>query len=78
MLIDIRMKDMDGITLLKEIKKLDKDAEAVMVSAVEDLNVIEEAKRYGARGYLTKPLVLDELEKVVMEQARWIKTGKKT
>lgn len=77
-LIDVKMEGMDGITLLKEIKKINKDAETIMVSAIEDLNVIEEAKRHGAKEYITKPLVLDELEKTVLEKAKWIESQKKT
>jgi DNA-binding NtrC family response regulator len=72
-LIDVKMEGMDGVALLKEIKKVDPKAEAIMVSAVEDVDVIEEAKRQGAAEYITKPLVLEELEKVVLERAKWIK-----
>lgn len=76
-LIDVKMEGMDGVTLLKKIKKIDKNAETIMVSAIEDMDVIEEAKRQGARDYITKPLVLEELEKTVLEKARWIETQKK-
>ena len=77
-LIDVKMEGMDGVMLLKEIKKIDKDAETIMVSAIEDLDVIEEARRHGAKEYITKPLVLEELEKTVIEKAKWIQTQKKT
>jgi len=72
-LVDVKMEDMDGVALLKEIKAINKDAEVIMVSAIEDLDVIQEAKRQGAREYITKPLVLEELEKVVLEKAKWIR-----
>ncbi|MBI4335484.1 MAG: response regulator [Candidatus Omnitrophica bacterium] len=75
--IDVRMHGMDGIAFLKEIKKINKDVEAIMVSAVEDADVIQEAKRHGASRYITKPLVLEELENVVLEKAKWIKSQKK-
>lgn len=76
-LIDVKMEGMDGVALLKEIKKIDKNTETIMVSAIEDLDVIEEAKRQGAKDYITKPLVLEELEKTVLEKAKWIETQKK-
>ncbi|MCX5715597.1 MAG: response regulator [Candidatus Omnitrophica bacterium] len=76
-LVDVRMKGMDGVTLLKEIKKLDPDTEVIMVSAIEDTDVIKEAIRQGAKEYITKPLILDELEKVVLEKAEWIKNQRK-
>jgi YesN/AraC family two-component response regulator len=78
MLIDVKMADMDGVALLKEIKKLDKKTDIIMVSAIEDMDVIEEAKRHGATEYITKPLVLEELEKIVLERAEWIKANRKT
>lgn len=77
-LIDVKMEGMDGVALLKEINKIDKNAETIMVSAIEDTDVIEEAKRHGAKGYITKPLVLEELEKTVIEKAKWIQAQKKT
>jgi DNA-binding NtrC family response regulator len=76
-LIDVKMEGMDGVALLKEIKRIDKNTETIMVSAIEDLDVIEEAKRQGATEYITKPLVLEELEKTVLERAKWIETQKK-
>jgi len=77
-LIDIKMDGMDGITLLKEIKKIDNNAQAIIVSAVEDKNVIKEAEKEGALTYVTKPLILEDLEKIVMERIKWIKTRKRT
>jgi len=77
MLIDVKMGDMDGVALLKEIKKIDKKVDTIMVSAIEDMDVIEEARRHGATEYITKPLVLEELEKIVLEKAKWIRTNRK-
>ena len=77
-LIDVKMEGMDGVMLLKELKRIDRTVETIMVSAVEDLDVIEEAKRYGATEYITKPLVLEELEKTVLKKTEWIKAQKKT
>ena len=41
----------------------------IMVTCVDDLDKMEEAKRLGAYTYITKPLVLDELVKAVMGEA---------
>lgn len=76
-LIDVKMEGMDGVALLKEIKKIDKEANIIMVSAIEDMDVIEEAKRHGAAAYITKPLVLEELEKIVLDRAKWVRTNRK-
>ncbi len=64
-LLDIKMNGMDGIAVLKHIKGIDKNIRVVMVSAVEDQEKMDEARRLGACEYITKPLVLDNLEQVV-------------
>jgi DNA-binding NtrC family response regulator len=40
---------------------------------VEDVEKAEEAKRHNAVEYITKPLVLEQLERVVMTIAEQIK-----
>lgn len=68
-LLDIKMSGMDGIEALKRIRELNKQIKVIMITGRDD----EEAKRrtaeLGARGYIHKPLELDELEKVVMKIA---------
>jgi len=64
-LLDIKMKGMDGIAVLKHIKDIDKDVKVVMVTALEDPAKVDEACRLGACDYITKPLVLDHLEQTV-------------
>ena len=64
-LLDIRMKEMDGIETLKRIREIDKDVKVIMVTAVNDQDKMEICRELGASKYVTKPLVLEELEKVV-------------
>ena|SRR3989338_6176735 len=65
-LMDIRMPNLDGIQTLAKIKETRPQQKVVMVTCVDDLEKMDEAKRLGALGYITKPLVLDELEKKVL------------
>ncbi|MFH1857486.1 MAG: response regulator [Candidatus Omnitrophota bacterium] len=65
-LLDIRMPQKDGITLLKEIKKIDREIGVIMVSAVKDEAVARRALDPGADGYITKPIDLDYLETNVL------------
>ena len=69
-LLDIRMKGMDGIEALKKIKGIDKDAKIIMVTAVEDQAKMDTAYELGACKYITKPLVLEELESTVMQYTK--------
>lgn len=69
-LLDIKMKGMDGIAALKHIKDIDKDIKVVMVTALEDQERMDEACRLGACEYITKPLVLDNLESAIAKNLK--------
>ena len=76
-LLDLRMPVMGGLDALKEIKKIDDTSKVVVVTAVEDVDSAEEAKRCGAVDYITKPLLLEQLERTVLTIAEQIKVGKR-
>lgn len=65
-LLDINMRGMSGIETLKVIREFDKEVVIIMVSAVKDDDTINQALDLGANDYITKPLSLEYLEKVVM------------
>ena len=44
-----------------------------MVTGMDDVERINTAKKLGADGYITKPLILDELIKAVMESVTKLK-----
>ena len=69
-LLDIRMKEIDGIEVLRKIRKIDKDAKVIMVTAVVEQEKMDAAKKLGAAKYVTKPLVLGDLEATVMSYAK--------
>lgn len=76
-LLDLRMPVMGGLDALKEIRKIDDTSKVVVVTAVEDTDSAEEAKRCGAVDYITKPLLLEQLERTVLTIAEQIKVGKR-
>lgn len=55
-IIDLRLPDVDGLTLLRQVKERSPDTEAVILSAYADLSSAVEALRMGACDYLRKPL----------------------
>ncbi len=72
MLIDVKMPEMDGLTLLKKIRENDQDMAIVMMTAHGDIQDAVQAMKLGAYDYLLKPFDLEELsfavEKLVQMQ----------
>jgi DNA-binding NtrC family response regulator len=58
-LSDVRMPQMDGLTLLKKARELGSDATFVMMTAFASVETAVEAMRAGADNYLVKPLDAD-------------------
>ncbi|MBF8287186.1 MAG: acetoacetate metabolism regulatory protein AtoC [Candidatus Rokubacteria bacterium] len=58
---DIRMPDMSGLELLREIKKHDDAIEVLVMTGYPTIGSAVEALKEGAYDYLSKPLILDEL-----------------
>ena len=69
-LLDVKMKKMGGLETLKGIRAIGNSVKVIMVTAVDDETKIERACELGACRYITKPLVLEELERVVNEVAK--------
>jgi len=74
-LIDIHMpySPIDGIETLRQIKEINKDAVCIMVTRITDKTSIEQARKLGAFHYITKPLGVEDLDKVVNEAKEKLK-----
>jgi two-component system chemotaxis response regulator CheY len=59
--MDITMPEMDGITALKEIKKLDPNAKVVMCSAMGQQAMVIDAIQAGAKDFIVKPFQPDRV-----------------
>ena len=67
-LMDIRMRTMDGIEALGEIRKISPLVPVLIMTAYASVKTAVEALKAGAFEYLTKPLDTDEL-KILIEKA---------
>jgi len=65
-LLDIRMKQMNGIDTLKKIREVDKNVKVIMVTAADEEEKMAAARKLGITKYITKPLVLEDLEASVI------------
>lgn len=59
--LDLKMPGMDGITTLKEIKKLGLFTETLILTGHGSIDTAMEAIKLGAYDYLTKPCEIEEL-----------------
>src|SRR5512137_2717862 len=60
-LSDLVMRPMDGLELLREIKKVEPDAIFIMITGHPSIESALEAIKKGARDYITKPFNIDEI-----------------
>ncbi len=67
--MDITMPDMDGITAVKEIRKIDPNAMIIMCSAMGQQAMVIDAIQAGAKDFVVKPFqperVLEAVRKVL-------------
>ena len=61
-LLDIRMPDMDGITLLKQIRAQYPDTHVIMITGYPTIDSAVHCIKLGALDYLVKPFRIDDLE----------------
>ena len=70
-ILDVIMRrDNEGVEYLPQIKKKFPGIKVIMITGVDDKEIIEECKKLGADDYITKPLVLEYLESTVMDKIK--------
>ena len=67
---DLRMPQVDGMTLLKTLAERDADVPVIMITAHGTVDTAVEALKAGAFDFITKPFDQDELMAVVAKAAR--------
>jgi len=81
-LIDIKLPDMDGITLLAEFRQLAPEMKKIIVTGYSSRENAIESLNLGANGYLEKPVtpgkLLEYIEKKLVEQEQEIKHYEET
>ncbi len=67
LITDLEMPGIDGLELIKKVKKRDPDIRAIMITGNEIDDVAAWSLRYGIDNYMKKPFIITELKKVVKQ-----------
>jgi len=64
-LMDVIMEPMNGMAAMKAILDKDPEANILMVTVLEDKEILADLMRTGAKGYITKPFSKDKIAEKV-------------
>jgi two-component system, response regulator, stage 0 sporulation protein F len=67
-LLDMKMPGMDGLELLRRLRKFNTESKVIMMTAYGELDMVAEASRLGALTHFTKPFDIEELRTEVLKQ----------
>src|SRR4030043_699384 len=70
LITDLKLPDMDGIEILKEIKIRNPEAHVIVITAYGSIDWAVPAMKEGASDYLTKPFSMDELLLIIKRLLR--------
>ncbi len=66
-LLDMKIPGMDGIEILKRMKKKNQDIRVIIMTAYGELDMIQEAKDLGALTHFAKPFDIDDIRQAVRQ-----------
>lgn len=69
-LMDIVMPDLEGVEAMRSIHALDPDACVIMTSSLSHQEKVDEALAAGAKGFISKPVTQEKLQKAIEQVLR--------
>lgn len=76
-ILDIRLPDIDGFTVLEDIKDENEEAKVIMITAHHDMETTIKAMKEGAFDYIHKPINIDELDIAIQKALKATEMEKK-
>ncbi|SFU63839.1 response regulator [Alicyclobacillus macrosporangiidus] len=70
-LLDMKIPGMDGLEILRNLRKMGAESKVIMMTAYGELDLIQEAMEMGALAHFTKPFDIDELRQAVNAHLMW-------
>ena len=76
-ILDIRLPDIDGFTVLEDLREDDENVKVIMITAHHDMETTIKAMKEGAFDYIHKPINVDELDIAIRKALNTIEMEKK-
>ncbi len=67
---DIKMKGMNGIQLIREIKRSDLDLKIIIITAYGSLETVKEAAKLGVVEMISKPFKIQEIKDAIVRMLK--------
>jgi DNA-binding NtrC family response regulator len=63
MILDVVMPNMGGFEVLRRVKETHPDMDVIMVTGLSQVDTVMQARKLGARDFISKPFEPDELKR---------------
>jgi DNA-binding NtrC family response regulator len=70
MILDVLMPNMGGLEVLRRVKETHPNLDVIMVTGLSQVDTVMQARKLGARDFISKPFEPDELKLVVQRALR--------
>lgn len=71
-ILDVFMPKIDGIMVLKEIRRLGINTDVILVTAAHNSEIIQLGMQYGVVDYIVKPFTLQRFKKAMFDYLKYI------
>ncbi|MCX7981929.1 MAG: sigma-54 dependent transcriptional regulator [Syntrophales bacterium] len=76
-ILDIRLPDIDGFTVLEDLQEEDENVKVIMITAFHDMDSTIRAMKGGAFDYIHKPINIEELEMAIEKALKTLEMERK-
>jgi len=65
--VDLRLPDMDGLSLIKAVRQFDPFMKVIVMTAYGSPETEKEVRKLGIHGYVTKPFVVEDMKRMITQ-----------
>ena len=70
-ILDIYLPDMSGIEILKELRRQGTPTDVIMITAADDLEIVQNAIRFGVADYIIKPFKFERIKAALIKYSAY-------